>query len=120
MGGSELRSTLCLARKCGVAAAESLNNCPYGKIGNCRRPESYAASKGRFPAGLIVTILSLFLFLLYVLSAPFAIDAQGFQLRTYAPVWWAVQQRPFSAVLKPYFKLCGIEFGTSDEGSESE
>ena len=52
-------------------------------------------------------------------SAPFAIDPQGFTLRIYAPVWWAVNERPFSAVLKPYFKVCGIEFGTSDEGMES-
>ena len=83
-------------------------------------PESSAAFNERFPASLIVTILLAFLFFLYVLSAPFAIDAQGYTLRIYAPVWRAVTERPFSAVLKPYFKVCGIEFGTSDEGSESE
>ena len=83
-------------------------------------PENSAAFSERFPASLIVTILSAFLFLFYVLSAPFALDARGYQLRIYRPVWWAATERPFSAVLKPYFKVCGIEFGTSDEGSESE
>ena len=83
-------------------------------------PESSAASKERFPAGLMVTVLSLFLFLLYVLSAPFALDAQNRSLRTYAPIWWAVTERPFSAVLKPYFRLCGIEFAHGDEDPPSE
>jgi len=83
-------------------------------------PESSAAFSERFPASLIITVVLAFLFAFYVLSAPFAIDAQGFQLRIYRPVWWAVTERPFSAVLKPYFKVCGVEFGTSDEGSESE
>src|ERR1041384_6427871 len=83
-------------------------------------PESSGAFSERFPASLIITIVLAFLFSFYVLSAPFAIDAQGFQLRIFRPVWWAVNERPFSAVLKPYFKVCGIEFGTSDEGSESE
>ena len=82
-------------------------------------PESSAAFNERFPASLIVTILWAFLFSFYVLSAPFAIDSQGFTLRIYAPVWWAVTESPFSAVLKPYFKVCGIEFGTSDEGIET-
>ena len=83
-------------------------------------PESAAVVSERFPAGLTITIVLAFLFSFYVLSAPFAIDAQGFQLRIYRPVWWAATKRPFSTVLKPYFKVCGIEFGTSDEGSESE
>jgi len=82
--------------------------------------ESSAAFNERLPASLIVTILPAFLFFLYVASAPFAINAQGFTLRSYAPVWWAVRERPFSAVLKPYFKLCGIEFGYGDEDSPSE
>jgi hypothetical protein len=83
-------------------------------------PKSSAAFNERFPAGLIVTILLAFLFFLYVLSAPFAIDAQGFTLRIYSPVWWAVTERPFSAVLKPYFKVCGVEFGYGDEDPPSE
>jgi len=83
-------------------------------------PESSPAFNERFPASLLVIILAAFLFFLYVGSAPFAIDARGYTLRSYAPVWWAVRERPFSALLKPYFKLCGIEFGYGDEDSPSE
>ncbi len=83
-------------------------------------PESSAAFNERFPASLIITIVLAFMFLFYVLSAPFAIDARGYQLRIYRPVWWAATERPFSAVLKPYFKVCGIEFGTSDEGKDQD
>jgi hypothetical protein len=86
------------------------------------KSETVAAleSSAAFNASLIVTILSACLFFLYVASAPFAIDAQGFVLRSYAPVFWAATETPFSALLKPYFKLCGIEFGYGDEDPPSE
>ena len=83
-------------------------------------PESSAASNERFPAGLIITIVLAFLFSFYMLSAPFAIDARGHQVRIYRPVWWAATERPFSAVLKPYFKVCGIEFGYVGYGDGDE
>ena len=93
---------------------------PVPKSETVTAAESSAAFNEPFPATLIVTILFAFLFCIYVLTAPFAIDPQGFSLRIYAPVYWAATQRPFSAVLQPYFKLCGIEFGYGDEDPPAE
>jgi hypothetical protein len=83
-------------------------------------PESSATFNERFPATLFIAILLVFLFFFYVLSAPFAIDARGYTLRIYGPVWRAATERPLSAVLKPYFKMCGIEFGYADEDPTNE
>ena len=90
------------------------------KLETVATPESSGGFNQGFPASLVVTMLSAFLFFLYVASAPFAIDARGYSLRLYAPVWWAVTEKPFSAVLGPYFKLCGIEFGYGDPDPPSE
>jgi hypothetical protein len=69
-----------------------------------------SAVKERVSPKLIVAALFLVIFLLYVLSAPFGRDAQGFPLRAYSPVWSAAAAGPLCPVLKPYFKICGIEF----------
>ena len=50
------------------------------------------------------------LFLAYVLSAPLLHDGRGFPLEFQKPVWSAAMEGPFSGILRPYFKLCGIEF----------
>jgi len=67
-------------------------------------------SHRRWPYGYLGLIALGLLFLGYVLSAPLLHDSRGFPLRFQMPVWSAAREGPFSVVLKPYFKLCGVEF----------
>jgi hypothetical protein len=53
------------------------------------------------------------LFFGYVGSAPLLHDGRGFPLRIHKPVWSAAAEGPFSGVLRPYFRLWGIEFQPS-------
>jgi len=50
------------------------------------------------------------LLLAYVFSAPLLHDSHGFPLRFQMPVWDAARSGPFSFMLKPYFRLCGVDF----------
>ena len=67
-------------------------------------------SKRRWPLSFISMIALGFLFLVYVLSAPFLHDGRGFPLEIQKPIWSAAMEGPFSGILRPYFKLCGIDF----------
>jgi hypothetical protein len=70
-------------------------------------------AKGSSRWSVVMMLLVGVLFLGYVLSAPLLHDRHGFPLPMNRPVWSAAHSGPFSAILRPYFKLCGIEFQTS-------
>ena len=58
----------------------------------------------------ITIIAAGLLFLGYVLSAPLVIRQSVRIPQAYKPVFSAAAEGPFSWILKPYFKLWGIEF----------
>jgi hypothetical protein len=78
-----------------------------------RETTNDADDKRRWPVGYIAVILLAFVLLAYVLSAPILHDSSGFPFRFQMPVWSAARQGPFSKLLKPYFKLWGVEFPRS-------
>jgi len=67
-------------------------------------------SKRGLPLSFLVMIGLAILFLAYVFSAPFLHDGRGFPLEIQKPAWSAAMEGPFSGILRPYFKLCGIDF----------
>ena len=70
-------------------------------------------TQGRWPIGVGSVIVFGVLVLGYVLSAPLLHDGHGFPLRIQQPLWSAAREGAFSWILKPYFKLWGIEFPPS-------
>jgi hypothetical protein len=67
-------------------------------------------TKGRWSWSMACVVAAVVLFLGYVFSAPLVHDGRGFPLPIHKPVWSAARQGPASWILRPYFKLCGIQF----------